>query len=59
VAVKTGLIGVAAAPSRHAATILTSSSTRFGSITATTEPRLTPCSASCSAAASTRTANSA
>ena len=37
-----GLIGVTAAPSRHAATIATRSSTRFGSMIATTSPADTP-----------------
>ncbi len=57
VAVKVGLTGVAAAPSRHAAMIVTSSSTRLGSITATTDPAVTPRAASCSATASTRSPN--
>ena len=45
-AVNAGLTGVAMPPSRHAASIATTSSTRLGNITASTLPSPKPCAAS-------------
>jgi hypothetical protein len=58
VAVNAGLTGVAVAPSRQAANSTSTSSTRFGNITATTSPASTPWARSCAAVTSTRSANS-
>jgi hypothetical protein len=56
--VKFGLIGVAAAPRCHAAKIASTSSLRFGNITATTSPLLTPLSRNWAAMAETRPSRS-
>ena len=51
--VRAGLTGVTAAPSRQAANMLVISSTRLGSMMASTSPRRSPASASRAAAADT------
>ncbi len=58
-AVRLGLIGVSAAPIRHAANMTTTSSTRLVSIVAITSPGPIPAARSIAAVASTRARNSA
>ena len=58
-AVRLGLIGVSAAPTRQAANMTTTSSTRFVNMVATTSPAPTPLARSIAAVALTRARNSA
>src|SRR5580704_9264536 len=55
-AVRAGLTGVTAAPSRHAANMLVMSSTRFGSMMASTPPGRSPAACKTPASAVTRSA---